>query len=86
MVFIIALMMGLPVFILQLPGHQQQLFNGNELKQIIARENVHIRQWHSYIRLFSKAVPGFTLQFTGNNSGSITQVLAFGSDIWKKVN
>ncbi|SDP91404.1 Signal transducer regulating beta-lactamase production, contains metallopeptidase domain [Mucilaginibacter sp. OK268] len=35
---------------------------------------------------FAKTAPGFTLQFTGNNSGGITQVLAFGKDVWKKVN
>jgi hypothetical protein len=32
------------------------------------------------------ATPDFTLQFTGNDAGSITQVLALGKDVWKKVN
>ncbi|MBB6127864.1 M56 family metallopeptidase [Mucilaginibacter lappiensis] len=40
----------------------------------------------SPLDFFAKTAPGFTLQFTGNNSGGITQVLAFGKDVWKKVN
>jgi hypothetical protein len=34
----------------------------------------------------AKTQPDFTLQFTGNDSGNITQVLALGKDVWKKVN
>ncbi|WP_428329807.1 M56 family metallopeptidase [Mucilaginibacter sp.] len=35
---------------------------------------------------FSKNQPGFTLQFTSDNAGNITQVLAFGQDVWVKAN
>lgn len=38
------------------------------------------------LEFYSKATPGFTLQFTGNASGGITKVLAFGKDVWEKVN
>jgi beta-lactamase regulating signal transducer with metallopeptidase domain len=38
------------------------------------------------LSFFAKKSPGFTLQFTSNNTGGITQVLAFGTDVWDKVN
>lgn len=40
----------------------------------------------SPLEFFSKEHPVFTLQFTSDNAGRITQVLAFGQDIWDKVN
>ena len=40
----------------------------------------------SPLAFFSKKQPGFTLQFTADNAGHITQVLAFGQDVWDKVN
>jgi uncharacterized protein YjhX (UPF0386 family) len=40
----------------------------------------------SPLAFFSKEKPGFTLQFTSDNAGHITQVLAFGQDVWDKVN
>ncbi|MDB4903526.1 MAG: Signal transducer regulating beta-lactamase production, contains metallopeptidase domain [Mucilaginibacter sp.] len=40
----------------------------------------------SPLSFFSKKQPGFTLQFTSDNAGHITQVLAFGQDVWDKVN
>ena len=38
------------------------------------------------LNFFGRTGPGFTLQFTSDNSGAITQVLAFGKDVWEKVN
>jgi uncharacterized protein YjhX (UPF0386 family) len=35
---------------------------------------------------FSQQQPGFTLRFTSDNAGRITQVLAFGQDVWDKQN
>ena len=35
---------------------------------------------------FSKEIPLFTLAFTKDNAGNITQVLAFKRDLWVKVN
>jgi len=40
----------------------------------------------SPLDFFAKTAPGFTLQFTGDNAGGISQVLAFGIDVWNKVN
>jgi len=40
----------------------------------------------SPLAFFSKKQPGFTLQFTADSAGHITQVLAFGQDVWDKVN
>jgi len=39
----------------------------------------------SPLDFFSKKQPGFTLQFTSDNAGHITQVLAFGQDVWEIV-
>jgi hypothetical protein len=38
------------------------------------------------LNFFGRTGPGFTLQFTSDNAGSITKVLAFGKDTWNKVN
>ena len=38
------------------------------------------------LAFFAKESPMFTLQFTSDNVGGITQVLAFGEDVWDKVN
>ena len=38
------------------------------------------------LEFFSKEHPGFTLRFTRDNAGRTTQVLAFGQDVWDKVN
>jgi hypothetical protein len=40
----------------------------------------------SPLEFFSKKQPGFTLSFASDNAGHITQVLAFGQDVWEKVN
>ena len=40
----------------------------------------------SPLDFFAKTAPGFTLQFTGDNAGGISQVLAFGIDVWNKAN
>ena len=40
----------------------------------------------SPLDFFSKKQPGFTLKFTIDNADHVTQVLAFGQDIWDKVN
>jgi hypothetical protein len=40
----------------------------------------------SPLEFFSKQHPNFTLQFTSGTEGRITQVLAFGQDVWDKVN
>lgn len=40
----------------------------------------------SPLAFFAKSAPGFTLQFTSDKPGSVNQVLAFGTDVWDKVN
>ncbi len=40
----------------------------------------------SPLSFFAKKTPGFTLQFTSDSAGRITQVLAFGQDVWDRVN
>ncbi|TWJ00778.1 beta-lactamase regulating signal transducer with metallopeptidase domain [Mucilaginibacter frigoritolerans] len=40
----------------------------------------------SPLEFFSKEHTNFTLRFTSDNAGHITQVLAFGQDVWNKVN
>jgi hypothetical protein len=40
----------------------------------------------SPLEFMAKNQHGFTLQFTSDNAGHITRVLAFGKDVWDKVN
>ena len=40
----------------------------------------------SHLDFFVKTAPRFTLKFASNNAGAISQVLAFGKDVWDKVN
>jgi len=59
--------------------------NGLVLKQLWDNKQIDFAA-ASTSDFFAKAEPGFTLQFTGNNSGGVTKVLAFGKDVWEKVN
>ena len=59
--------------------------NGLVLKQLWDNKQIDFAATNPS-DFFAKTAPGFTLQFTGNNSGGITQVLAFGKDVWEKVN
>jgi beta-lactamase regulating signal transducer with metallopeptidase domain len=59
--------------------------NGLILKQLWDNKQIDFAAT-SALDFFAKTGPGFTLQFTANNSGSITKVLAFGKDVWEKVN
>jgi len=64
----------------------QFMVNGNELilKQHWddAREIPFVPE--SELNFFSRQIPQFTLAFTRDQQGSITQVLAFGRDLWVK--
>ena len=59
--------------------------NGLILKQLWDNQQIDFVPTES-LAFFSKKQPGFTLLFTSDNAGHITQVLAFGQDIWDKVN
>jgi hypothetical protein len=59
--------------------------NGLVLKQLWDNQQIDFAAT-SPLNFFAKATPGFTLQFTGDKSGGITEVLAFERDVWKKVN
>jgi hypothetical protein len=59
--------------------------NGLVLKQLWDNKQIDFAAT-SPLDFFARTGPGFTLQFTGNNSGGITQVLAFGKDVLEKVN
>jgi len=59
--------------------------NGLVLKQLWDDQEIDFVAT-SPLGFFSKKQPGFTLQFTSNSAGGITQVLAFGQDVWEKVN
>jgi uncharacterized protein YjhX (UPF0386 family) len=59
--------------------------NGLVLKQLWDGQQIDFAAI-SPLEFFSKKQPGFTLQFTSDNAGHITQVLAFGQDVWYKVN
>ena len=59
--------------------------NGLILKQLWDSQQIDFVAT-SPLDFFSKVQPGFTLKFTVDNAGHVTQVLAFGQDIWDKVN
>jgi hypothetical protein len=59
--------------------------NGLVLKQLWDNKQIDFAATGP-LNFFAKATPGFTLQFTGNKSGGIIEVLAFEKDVWKKVN
>jgi hypothetical protein len=59
--------------------------NGLVLKQLWDDQQIDFAAT-SQLEFFSKKQPGFTLRFTSDNAGRITQVLAFGQDVWDKVN
>jgi hypothetical protein len=54
----------------------KQLWDGNEISFVP----------ETSLDFFSKEVPLFSLTFTKDNAGSITQMLAFKRDLWVKVN
>jgi len=57
--------------------------NGLVLKQLWDDQQIDFVAT-SPLDFFSKKQPGFTLQFTADNAGHITQVLAFGQDVWER--
>ncbi|MES2427156.1 MAG: M56 family metallopeptidase [Bacteroidota bacterium] len=59
--------------------------NGLVLKQLWNNKEIDFVAT-SQLDFSAKITPDFTLQFTGNDSGNITQVLALGKDVWKKIN
>ena len=59
--------------------------SGLVLKQLWDNQQIDFSAT-SPLEFFSKKQPGFTLQFASDNAGHITQVLAFGQDVWDKVN
>ena len=59
--------------------------SGLVLKQLWDNKQINFAAT-SPLDFFAKTAPGFTLQFTGDNAGGISQVLAFGIDVWNKVN
>jgi uncharacterized protein YjhX (UPF0386 family) len=59
--------------------------NGLVLKQLWDDQQIDFAAI-SPLEFHAKKQPGFTLLFTRDNAGGITQVLAFGQDVWDKVN
>jgi len=59
--------------------------SGLVLKQLWDNQQIDFAAT-SPLEFFSKKQPGFTLKFTSDNAGHATQVLAFGQDVWDKVN
>jgi hypothetical protein len=59
--------------------------SGLVLKQLWDDQQIDFAATGS-LEFFSKQHPNFTLQFTSDNAGRITRVLAFGQDVWDKVN
>jgi hypothetical protein len=59
--------------------------NGLVLKQLWDGQQIDFVAT-SPLEFFSKKNTNFTLRFTADNAGHITQVLAFGQDTWDKVN
>jgi uncharacterized protein YjhX (UPF0386 family) len=59
--------------------------DGLVLKQLWDDQQIDFAATSS-LDFFSKKQPGFTLKFTVDNAGHVTRVLAFGQDIWDKVN
>ncbi|MDB5016846.1 MAG: Signal transducer regulating beta-lactamase production, contains metallopeptidase domain [Mucilaginibacter sp.] len=59
--------------------------SGLVLKQLWDNQQIDFAAT-SPLDFFSKEHTNFTLRFTGDNAGHINQVLAFGQDVWNKVN